>query len=203
MKFHGAEPIPPKPVIYYSLGQVERHRLVLLARSTLPASALEKSLREIVAGIDPRQPVYDIQPMSQVVAQTWATQRLLTFLLSVFASLALGLAGIGLYGVLAYTAVKRIREIGIRIALGARPAQVGALIMNHALRLLVLGCVIGLIGAIATSRILQRVLFDAGRADLQIYFIVSGILILATLLASWLPARRACKVDPIVALRVE
>jgi len=118
-------------------------------------------------------------------------------------ALALGLASIGLYGVLAYTTLKRVREIGIRLALGARPAQVGALIMNHALRLLSLGCVLGLIGALVTSRALQSVLFQAGNTDLQVYFIVGGILLLATLLASWLPTRRACKVDPIVALRIE
>ncbi|MGZ5005201.1 MAG: FtsX-like permease family protein, partial [Chthoniobacterales bacterium] len=203
IKFHGAEPTPPRPIIYFSLGQTERHRLILLVRSSLPAHVLEKSLRDAVASVDPRQPVYEIHPMSDLVAQTWATQRLLTFLLSIFAGLALGLASIGLYGVLAYTALKRIREIGIRIALGARPAQVGALIMNHALRLLSLGCIFGLIGALVASRALQSVLFEAGRTDLQVYFIVGGILLLATLLASWLPTRRACKVDPIVALRSE
>ncbi|MGZ5503503.1 MAG: ABC transporter permease [Chthoniobacterales bacterium] len=203
IKFHGAEPTPPRPVIYFSLGQTERHRLILLVRSALPAHVLEKSLRDAVASVDPRQPVYEIHPMSDLVAQTWATQRLLTFLLSIFAGLALGLASIGLYGVLAYTTLKRVREIGIRIALGARPAQVGALIMNHALRLLSLGCIFGLIGALVASRALQSVLFEAGRTDLQVYFIVGGILLLATLLASWLPTRRACKVDPIVALRSE
>jgi putative ABC transport system permease protein len=203
IKFHGAEATPPRPIIYFSLGQTERHRLVLLVRSALPTPVLEKSLREIVASIDPRQPVYEFRAMSDLVADTWATQRLLTFLLSVFAALALGLASIGLYGVLAYTTLKRVREIGIRIALGARPAQVGALIMNHALRLLSLGCVIGLVGALAASRALQSVLFQAGNTDLQVYFIVGGILLFATLLASWSPTRRACKVDPIVALRIE
>jgi putative ABC transport system permease protein len=203
MKFHGAETTPPRPVIYYSLGQTERHRLILLVRSALPTPVLERSLREIAASIDPRQPLYEFRAMSDLVAETWATQRLLTFLLSAFAALALGLASIGLYGVLAYTTLKRVREIGIRLALGARPAQVGALIMNHALRLLSLGCVLGLIGALITSRALQSVLFQAGNTDLQVYFIVGGILLLATLLASWLPTRRACKVDPIVALRIE
>jgi len=203
LKFHGAEPISPRPLIYYSLGQVERHRLILLVRSSLPASALEKSLRDVVASVDPRQPVYEFRTMSDLVAETWATQRLLTFLLSVFAALALGLATIGLYGVLAYSTLKRIREIGIRIALGARPAQVGALIINHALRLLSLGCVIGLLGALAALHVLRSVLFESGGADLQIYFIVGGILLLATLLASWVPTRRACKVNPVIALRVE
>jgi putative ABC transport system permease protein len=203
IKFHGAETIPAPPVIYFSLGQVERHRLILLVRTGLPIRALEKPLREIVERIDPRQPVYEVRAMSDLVAETWATQRLLTFLLSVFAGLALGLATIGLYGVLAYTALKRLREIGIRIALGARPAQVSALIMNHSLRLLLAGCSFGLLGAFATSRVLQSVLFQAGNAYLKVYFIVGGILLVATFLASWVPARRAARVDPIVTLRAE
>ena len=203
IKFNGAEATPPPPVIYFSLGQVEGHRLVLLVRSKLATAAMERPLREIVNSVDSRQPVYDLQPMSHLVAQTWATHRLLTFLLSVFAGLALGLATIGLYGVLAYTALKRLHEIGIRIALGARPAQVRALITNHALRLLSLGGIIGLLGAFAASRALQSVLFQTGVAEPQVYLFVGGILLVATLLASWLPARRVTNVDPIVALRVE
>ncbi|HEV3409726.1 MAG TPA: ABC transporter permease, partial [Chthoniobacterales bacterium] len=203
MKFYGAEATPPKPAVYFSLGQLERHRLVLLVRSKLSAAALERPLREIVSSVDPHQPVYALRPMTDLVAETWATQRLLTFLLTVFAALALALASIGLYGVLAYTALKRLREIGIRIALGARPAQVGALIMNHALRLLLLGGGLGLLGAFAASRALQSVLFNGSSADPQVYFFVGGILLVATLFASWLPARRVCKVDPVVALRME
>jgi putative ABC transport system permease protein len=137
------------------------------------------------------------------VRETWGAQRLLSFLFSVFAALALLLATIGLYGLLAYTTLKRVREIGIRLALGARPGQIRALILSHGLQLLLIGSGIGLLGAIAISRALQTVLFEVGGLDPRIYLGVGVLLFAATLLACWLPARRASRVDPIVALRTE
>ena len=141
--------------------------------------------------------------MSDRVRETWGTQRLLSFLFSVFAGLALTLATIGLYGLLAYTTLKRVREIGIRIALGARPAQVRTLILSHGMQLLLTGSIIGLISAILLSRFLQRVLFEVNGADPKIYLAVGALMFAATMLACWLPARRASRVDPIVALRSE
>jgi len=128
---------------------------------------------------------------------------LLSFLFSVFAVLALLLATIGLYGLLAYTTLKRVREIGIRLALGARPAQIRALVLSHGLQLLLIGSTIGLLGAIALSRALQTVLFEVSGIDTRIYIGVGLLLLAATLLASWIPARRASRVDPIIALRTE
>jgi ABC-type antimicrobial peptide transport system permease subunit len=141
--------------------------------------------------------------MSDRVRETWGAQRLLTFLFSVFAGLALGLATIGLYGLLAYTTLKRFREIGIRLALGARPAQIRALILSHGMQLLLIGSVIGLVAAFALSRVLQSVLFEVKGTDPRIYLGVGLILFGATLLAAWIPARRASRVDPIVALHTE
>jgi putative ABC transport system permease protein len=128
---------------------------------------------------------------------------LLSTLFSVFAALALLLATIGLYGLLAYTTLKRVREIGIRLALGARPAQIRTLILSHGLQLLLIGAAIGLLGTIAISRVLQTVMFEVSGLDLRIYLGVGVLLLAATLLASWIPARRASRVDPIVALRTE
>jgi putative ABC transport system permease protein len=113
------------------------------------------------------------------------------------------LATIGLYGLLAYTTLKRVREIGIRLALGARPAQICALVLSHGLQLLLIGTAIGLVVAFALSRALQSVLFEVEAIDLKIYFGVGLLLFGATLLASWLPARRATLVNPIEALRTE
>jgi ABC-type antimicrobial peptide transport system permease subunit len=141
--------------------------------------------------------------MTDRVRETWGAQRMLSFLFTVFAGLALLLATIGLYGLLAYTTLKRVREIGIRLALGARPGQIRALILSHALQLLLIGAAIGLLGAIAVSRTLQAVLFEVGGVDPRIYFGVGFLLFAATLFASWLPARRASHVDPIIALRTE
>ena len=126
---------------------------------------------------------------------------MLTFLLSIFAGLALLLASIGLYGVLAYTALKRIREIAVRLALGARPAQIRGLILGHGMRLLVVGSAIGLIAAIACSRLLQSFLFEVRAIDVQIYIVVGAVLFVVAFLAAWLPARRAAKADPMRLLR--
>jgi len=141
--------------------------------------------------------------MTDRVRETWEAQRLLTFLFSAFAALALLLATIGLYGLLAYTTLKRVPEIGIRLALGARPAQIRALILSHGMQLLLIGSVIGLVAAIALSRALQTVLFEVKGIDPRIYLGVGALLFAATFLASWIPARRATRVDPIVALRTE
>jgi len=113
------------------------------------------------------------------------------------------LATIGLYGLLAYTTLKRVREIGIRLALGARPAQIRTLVLSHGLQLLLIGSAIGLVAAFALSRALQSVLFEVKGIDPRIYLGVGALLGAATFLASWIPARRASRVDPIIALRTE
>jgi len=167
------------------------------------AASLSKSIRDVVASIDPNQPMFDPRPMIERVHETWGTHRLLSFLFSIFAALALLLATIGLYGLLAYTTLKRVPEIGIRLALGARPGQIRALILSHGMQLLLIGSVIGLIAAFALSRALQSVLFEVKGIDPRIYLGVGLILFGATLVAAWIPARRASRVDPIVALRTE
>src|SRR4029453_12322003 len=125
----------------------------------MASAALERAVRDAVTSIDSSLPVFDARPMTDRVHETWGAQRLLSTLFSVFASLALLLATIGLYGLLAYTTVKRVREIGIRLALGARPAQVRTLVLSHGMHLLVTGLTIGLLSAIAVSRALQSLLF--------------------------------------------
>ena len=202
-RFHAFDETAPVPVIYCSLAQAYRTGLNLFVRAGLGAKTLDKPVRDIVRSIDPSQPVYDVRLMQDRVEDTWGTQRLLTFLFSVFAGLALVLAMIGLYGLLAYTTLKRVREIGVRMALGARPAQIRALVLSHGMRLLSIGLGIGLLAAVALSRVLQSALFEVKGVDPEIYLGVGLTLFGATLLASWLPARRASRVDPMVALRTE
>jgi ABC-type antimicrobial peptide transport system permease subunit len=185
------------------MAQAQRTSLGLFVRSNLSAASLNKSIRDSVNSIDPSQPIFDARPMIDRVHETWSSQRLLCFLFSIFAGLALLLASIGLYGLLAYTALKRVREIGIRLALGARPAQIRALILSDGLKLLLVGSIIGLLSAFAFSRALQSVLFEVKGIDPKIYLGVGLLLFGATLFASWIPARRASRVDPIVALRTE
>jgi ABC-type antimicrobial peptide transport system permease subunit len=167
----------------------------------MASAALEHSIRDVVTSIDSSLPIFDARPMVDRVQESWGSQRLLSFLFSIFAGLALLLATIGLYGLLAYTTLKRVREIGIRLALGARPAQIRALVLSHGLQLLLIGSVFGLVAAFALSRALQSVLFEVKGIDPRIYLSVGALLFVATFLASWIPARRASRVDPIEALR--
>jgi putative ABC transport system permease protein len=203
MRFHAIDEMAPLPVIYCSLGQAQRTSLTLFVRSTMASAALERAVRDAVTSIDSSLPVFDARPMTDRVHETWSSQRLLSSLFSIFAGLALVLATIGLYGLLAYTTLKRVPEIGIRIALGARPAQIRALILSHGMQLLLIGSMIGLVTALALSRVLQSVLFEVKGIDPRIYLGVGLILFGTTVLAAWIPARRASRVDPIVALHTE
>jgi len=203
MRFHAVDEMAPLPVIYCSLGQAQRTSLTLFVRSTMASAALERTVHDAVTSIDSSLPVFDARPMTDRVRETWGAQRLLSFLFSIFAGLALVLATIGLYGLLAYTTLKRVPEIGIRLALGARPDQIRRLILSHGLQLLSIGSVIGLIAAFVLSRALQSVLFEVKEVDPRIYLGVGLILFGATLVAAWIPARRASRVDPIVALHTE
>ena len=203
MRFHAVDEMAPLPIIYCSMAQAQRTSLGLFVRSSMSAAALSKSIHDVAVSIDPNQPVFDARPMLDRVQVTWGTHRLLSFLFSIFAGLALVLATIGLYGLLAYTTLKRVREIGIRLALGARPAQIRSLVLSHGMQLLLIGSVIGLVAAFALSRVLQSVLFEVKGIDARIYLGVGLILFGATLVAAWIPARRASRVDPIVALHTE
>ena len=203
MKFTGFEDPSTLPVAYFSLGQVKRNGLVLFVRAGARAGSLEKSIQKTVSSIDPAQPVFDLRLMQDRVEETWVTQRLLTFLLSIFAALALGLATIGLYGVVAFTSLRRLREIGVRLALGAGRFQIQNLILSHGMKLLGAGVILGIAGAAALSRVLRSVLFQVQTGDSQIYLSVGAVLLGATLAASWWPARRASRVDPMVILRSE
>jgi len=203
MRFHAVDEMAPLPVIYCSLGQAQRTGLTLFVRSTTGSAPLARSIRDAVTSIDSSLPTFDLRPMIDRVQETWGTHRLLSFLFSIFAALALLLATIGLYGLLAYTTLKRVPEIGIRLALGARPGQIHALVLSHGMHLLLIGSAIGLLSAFVVSRALQSVLFEVHGVDPKIYVGVGVVLFAATLLASWLPARRASRVDPMVALRTE
>src|SRR5947199_3519580 len=179
MRYHAVDEMAPLPLIYCSMAQAPRTILCLFVRSSMSAASLSKSIRDVVASIDPNQPVFDARPMLDRVQETWGTHRLLSFLFSIFAGLALVLATIGLYGLLAYTTLKRVRELGIRLALGARPAQIRTLILSHGLQLLLIGAAIGVIGTIAIYRALQAVLFEVSGLDLRIYLGVGALLFAA------------------------
>ena len=204
MRFHAVDEMAPLPLIYCSLGQAQRTGLTLFVRSTIASAGLERSIREAVTSIDSSLAIFDARPMSDRVRGTWGTQRLLSFLFSIFAGLALVLATIGLYGLLAYTTLKRVPEIGIRLALGARPAQIRALIVSHAMHLLLIGSMIGLVAAVALSHALQTVLFEVKGIDPRIYLRRRRASLFGNSFCFLdCRARRASRVDPMIALRPE
>jgi len=203
MRARAFDDIDTLPVLYFPQRQVERTSNVLLVRTNLPAGAMERTLRESVASIDPTQPVSDVRSMFSRVQETWAQSRFMSFLLLIFAGLALTLSMVGLYGVLAFSALRRLREIGVRLALGATRSHIHALILGQGVRLLAAGWVIGLAGALACSRILGSFLFEVEAIDPVLYAAISILLAAAAVLASWLPARRAARVDPMITLRSE
>ncbi|MBA3830551.1 MAG: ABC transporter permease [Chthoniobacterales bacterium] len=203
MKARAFDDIDTLPVVYFPQRQVERTNYVLLVRAKVSPGSLEKSIREIVASVDPAQPVFEVRSMLERVQETWAASRFISFLLLVFSGLALLLSMVGLYGVLSYSALRRLREIGIRLAVGAQRSDIRRLILGQGVRLLSLGLTIGIAGAILFSRVLGSFLFEVNAIDPVIYLAVSVLLAFAALLACWLPARRAARVNPIVVLRSE
>jgi putative ABC transport system permease protein len=203
IKMRGYDDAVPTPAFFFPQTQVGRSGFVLHLRGSGNLMRLEKPIREIVSRLDPAQPLHEFRMMEERVAETWATHRLLTFLLTIFAGLALLLAAVGLYGVLAYSAFRRLREIAVRLALGARPAHIRGLVMGHGLRLFGVGIGLGALGVLASASVIRSFLFGVSPLDAQTYLAVGGILSLVTILAAWIPARRACRVNPIVALRAE
>jgi putative ABC transport system permease protein len=203
LKVRGYDDATPVPGFFFPQSQVGRTNQVLFVRASGNVKRLEKPVREIVARLDPSQPVFDVRSMEERVAETWAPHRLLTFLLAIFACLALLLAALGLYGVLAFTALRRMREIAVRLALGATRAHVRGLILGQGLRLFGIGIGLGALGVIASVSLIRSFLFGVTPLDLQVYIAVGLILSLVTMLAAWIPARRASRVDPIIALRTE
>jgi putative ABC transport system permease protein len=175
----------------------------LVVRATLPPRLLAESVRRAILEVDPDQPVASVRTLDDVVAGSVADRRLTLGLLAGFAGTTLGLAAIGLYGVIAYSVAQRTRELGIRLALGATRRDVLALVLGEGMRLVLVGLLLGLGAAVGLSRLLVTMLFQVAPTDPQTFAAVSLGLLAVALLAAWLPARRAARVDPMVALRAE
>ena len=164
IKMRGYDDAVPTPAFFFPQTQVGRSGFVLHLRGSGNLKRLEKPIREIVSRLDPAQPLHEFRTMEERVAETWATHRLLTFLLTIFAGLALLLAAVGLYGVLAYSAFRRLREIAVRLALGARPAHIRGLVMGHGLRLFGVGIVVGALAVLASASVIRSFLFGVSPA---------------------------------------
>src|SRR5262249_7503659 len=153
--------------------------------------------------LDKDQPVTDIRPLDQILAGSISQYRFYLMLLAFFASIALALAAIGLYGVISHTVRQRTHEIGVRMAFGAQAGDVLRLIVKHWMKLASIGALIGLAVALALTRLMKGLLFDVSATDPLTFVVVALLLLGVALLACWIPARRATRVDPMVALRCE
>ncbi|MBA2731391.1 MAG: ABC transporter permease, partial [Acidobacteria bacterium] len=178
-------------------------RMNLLLRTTDDPLTLSAAVRREVQALDPNQPVYNVTTMEQTLDQSLATQRLSTMLLMMFAGVALVLAAVGIYGVMSYVVTQRRHEIGIRMALGAQRADVLRLILRQGMWLTACGVALGLVAAFALSRLMASLLFGVSPTDPLTFAGVAVALAVVTLAACLIPARRALKVDPMIALRYE
>jgi putative ABC transport system permease protein len=165
--------------------------------------ALAQSVRAAVLEVDRNQPIFDVKPLRQIVTDSIALKRLALLLLSVFAVVSLLLAAAGIYGVMAYAVTQRTHEIGVRMALGAQVGDVLRLVIRHGLQLALCGAALGLVGALVLTRLLKTLLFGVSATDPLTFVAVVFLLLLVALVACWIPARRATKVDPMIALRCE
>jgi predicted permease len=188
---------------YLPFLQAPSRAMVLVVKTRLDPETLVAAARRQVLALDPEQPIFEIRPLAELHDESTGTQRLSLALLGAFALSALTLAVIGLYGLLAYTVVQRQREIGIRMALGAQRAQLLGLFVRQGTRLSLIGVSLGLAGAFALARMLSGLLFEVKPTDPLTFATIPVLLIGVTILASWLPAHRASRLDPMVALRAE
>ena len=191
-----------RPDVYISYGQARLSRMMVFARTSGgDPSALAPAVRAAVARIAPHTPVYDVRAMPARIATATSQSRLIAVLLGLFAAVALSLAVMGIYGVLSFAVAQRTGEIGIRMALGAERRSVLALVLRDGAVLATTGLAIGIVAALALTRVLRTMLFGVTTTDPLTYAAMAGALGLAVLAASWIPARRAAGVDPVVALR--
>jgi predicted permease len=175
----------------------------ILVRTDIGSAAMAPLVRDALRSVDPELPLLEPQALTTRIAETVANRKLALTLLGAFAALALVLASLGVYSVMAHLVAFRTSEIGIRMALGASPGVVLRMVLGHGRRLTLAGIALGIGGALAVSRLMQQALFDVDPADPLIYFAVSATLLLVAELASWFPARRATRIDPLRALRME
>lgn len=193
----------PPPAYYVPLPQLMWGAPVLVIRSAMAPSTVETEVRKVLAAMDPDAPLYQVQTMEDYLALDLGRARFQTMLLGLFAGIALLLTAVGLYGVMSFTVLQRTHEIGIRVALGAGRADVLRMVLSKSLALTGVGLAIGMIGASMLTRLLANLLYEVKPTDPATLVAVSVVLIAVSALASYIPARRAARVDPMVALRYE
>jgi predicted permease len=188
---------------YFPFFEIPDRSMAFVVKTTLEPERIINSAKQQVYAVDPSQPVYDVRTLSQLIAESVAPQRLNLLLLGMFAAVALVLATIGIYGVINYDVTQRTLEIGLRMALGAHSHNVLRMIVGQAMKLALIGIALGMLGAFALTRLMSSLLFDVSTTDPITFVAVALLLLLVAILAAWIPARRATRVDPMIALRSE
>jgi putative ABC transport system permease protein len=191
------------PYIYRPYSQWIRRETMLVMRTSVDPSSVVGNVRQEVAKLDPELPLANISTIQRAIDRSLVTTRLTNWLLAGFAATALLLALTGIYGVMSLNVANRRSEFGIRLALGAQRSNVLRMMLGHGLRLAVVGVGLGLLAAIAFTRLLKGLLFGISASDPLTFAAIAMLLVGAALLACWIPARRATKVDPLEALRTE
>ncbi len=177
--------------------------MTLVIRTRADATSVAAGARNVIQSIDSEQPVADVRTLDSLLANSIARARFSALLLAVFAGLAVALSAIGIYGVISYVVTQRGHEIGVRMALGAQSSDVVKLVLRSGMILAVMGVLLGLAGAFALTRVMTSLLFGVTPTDAFTFASVSALLLLIALVACYLPARRATKLDPLAALRYE
>jgi len=191
------------PLVYVPLAQQPFNLSLMVVKTEGDPAALVGAIRGAVRSVDNDQPIYDVQTLEQRMGVSLAQERFSALLLSTFSAAALALAAIGLYGVLSYNVSRRTHELGVRVALGAETGNLLGLVIGHGMKLILIGLIIGLIGALATMRLVEGLLFGVEPTDPLTLGLATVVLAIVAVLACWIPARRAASVNPIIALRYE
>jgi putative ABC transport system permease protein len=191
------------PTVYFTHPDLTYSFMTLVIRTEGEPAALAPAVHREIRSLDPNQPVSDVRTMNQVMSETVSRARFNTLLLGLFAGLATLLSAVGIFGVMNYSVALRTHEIGLRLAIGAQPRQVLVLVLKQGLVLTLVGVGLGLLAAFALTRLLSGLLFGVAAADAATFATISLLLVAVSLLASYLPARRAMRIDPLAALRYE
>jgi predicted lysophospholipase L1 biosynthesis ABC-type transport system permease subunit len=191
----------PAPAVYLPQSIAPRLLATLAVRTAGDPLVLVGPIRQAILELDPNQPIRHIAPLTGVISESIARDRFFTVLFGIFGGLALVLAAVGVYGVLAYSVGQRIQEIGVRMALGARAADVLGMVLREGVFLIVVGIALGALSSLLLTRALHGLLYGVSTKDPVAFVLAPGILAGVALLACYVPARRATRIDPIIALR--